>query len=59
LWAVVAGFVLCHVAGCRRWWDKLSLRLPPPVLAGAYVLTLTLGTVLAPLHMMRFIYFQF
>jgi alginate O-acetyltransferase complex protein AlgI len=58
-WCIVAGFVLAHVAACRRWWDRVSLRLPTPVLGGAYVLALTLCMVMAPIHEKPFIYFQF
>jgi alginate O-acetyltransferase complex protein AlgI len=58
-WALVAGFFFCHVAGCRRWWDRLSLRLPTPVLSGAYVLTLLVCMAMAPINEKPFIYFQF
>ena len=42
-----------------RWWERLSLRLPAPVLAGGYVAALTLCMVLAPFNEKPFIYFQF
>jgi alginate O-acetyltransferase complex protein AlgI len=58
-WLIVAGFVLCHVAACRQWWDRLSLRVPAPVLAGGYVLALTLCMVMAPVTERPFLYFQF
>jgi hypothetical protein len=58
-WSIVAGFVLCHVAASRRWWEKMSLRLPAPAIAGGYVLTLILCMVLAPINEKPFIYFQF
>jgi alginate O-acetyltransferase complex protein AlgI len=58
-WAILAGVVLFHVAGCRRWWESISLRLPAPVLAGAYAAALMLGMALAPLTEKQFIYFQF
>jgi alginate O-acetyltransferase complex protein AlgI len=58
-WCIVAGFVLCHVAACRQWWDRLSLRLPAPMLAGAYVAALVFCMVMAPLYEKPFIYFQF
>jgi alginate O-acetyltransferase complex protein AlgI len=58
-WCIVAGVFLCHVAAVGRWWDRVSLRLPAPVLGGAYVLALTLGMVLAPVNIKPFIYFQF
>jgi alginate O-acetyltransferase complex protein AlgI len=59
LWCVVAGFVLFHVAGFFRWWERLSLRLPAPVLACGYVLALLLCMVQAPELEKPFIYFQF
>jgi alginate O-acetyltransferase complex protein AlgI len=58
-WTIVAGFVLFHVAAVGRWWEKLSLRLPSPVVSGGYVLALTLCMILAPLNEKPFIYFQF
>src|SRR5262245_9014245 len=39
-WALVAGCFLAHVAGCCRWWERLSVRLPAPAVAGAYVAVL-------------------
>jgi D-alanyl-lipoteichoic acid acyltransferase DltB (MBOAT superfamily) len=59
MWVLVAGVALCHVAACRRWWEKLSLRLPTPVLGGAYVGALMLCMVLAPVREKPFLYFQF
>jgi alginate O-acetyltransferase complex protein AlgI len=56
---LVAGCVLAHVAAVRRWWERLSLRLPAPALGGAYVLALLLCMVMAPLTEKPFIYFQF
>jgi hypothetical protein len=58
-WILVGGFVLGHVAACRRWWDRLSLRLPSPALGFTYVLALILCMVMAPLNEKPFIYFQF
>jgi alginate O-acetyltransferase complex protein AlgI len=58
-WAIAAGFVLCHVAASRRWWERMSLRLPAPAVACGYVLTLILCMVLAPTNEKPFIYFQF
>ena len=58
-WIIVAGFVLFHVAGCGRWWERLSLRLPVPALSCAYVCALVLCMVMAPLGNKPFIYFQF
>jgi alginate O-acetyltransferase complex protein AlgI len=59
LWCIVAGFVLCHVAACRRWWDRISLRMPVPVLGFTYVFALILCMAAAPLQDKPFIYFQF
>ena len=58
-WYIVAGFVLAHVAGCRRWWERLSLRLPTPILGFTYVLALILCMVMAPLLDKPFLYMQF
>jgi alginate O-acetyltransferase complex protein AlgI len=58
-WYIVVGFVLCHVAACRRWWDRISLRLPTPILGFTYVLALILCMAAAPLQDKPFIYFQF
>jgi alginate O-acetyltransferase complex protein AlgI len=58
-WTIVAGFVLAHVAGCNRWWEKLSVRLPALAVSSAYVLALLLCMVLAPTTDKPFIYFQF
>ncbi len=58
-WGVVVVVFLAHVAGCRRWWEKVSLRLPAPVLGAAYVFALMLAMVLAPTTEKPFIYFQF
>jgi alginate O-acetyltransferase complex protein AlgI len=59
MWVLVGGVALCHVAACRRWWEKLSLRLPTPVLSGLCVLALWLCMVLAPVLEKPFLYFQF
>jgi alginate O-acetyltransferase complex protein AlgI len=58
-WMIVAGFVLFHVAAVGRWWERVSWRLPTPVLASAYVAMLLLCMVLAPTDQKPFIYFQF
>ncbi len=58
-WAIVAGFVLFHVAGCCHWWEKVSLRLPSPILGCSYVAALITCMILAPLAEKPFIYFQF
>jgi hypothetical protein len=59
LWCIVSGFFLAHVAGYWRWWERISLRLPTPVLSFGYVLALTVCMVLAPINEKPFIYFQF
>jgi len=56
---IVAGFVLFHVAACRQWWERLSLRLPTPVLGFAYMLALILCMVMAPIFVKPFLYMQF
>ena len=58
-WAVVAGFVLFHVAACRHWWERVNLRLPVPVLGAGYALFLLLCLLWAPTTEKPFIYFQF
>jgi alginate O-acetyltransferase complex protein AlgI len=58
-WIIVTGVFLVHVAACNRWWEKVSLRMPAPMLGGAYVLALLLCMVLAPSVEKPFIYFQF
>jgi alginate O-acetyltransferase complex protein AlgI len=59
LWCIVGGFVLCHVAGCRHWWERLSLRMPTPILGFTYVLALILCMVMAPVFDKPFLYMQF
>jgi alginate O-acetyltransferase complex protein AlgI len=58
-WTIVVGFFLAHVAGYWRWWDKLSVRLPAPVVSFGYVLALLVCMVLAPTYDKPVIYFQF
>ena len=58
-WVILAGFVFCHVAAGRQWWERLSLRLPAPALSGVYVLILMFCMVMAPVYQKPFIYFQF
>jgi hypothetical protein len=48
-----------HVAACNRWWERVSLRMPAPVLGAAYVFALLLCMVSAPSVEKPFIYFQF
>jgi alginate O-acetyltransferase complex protein AlgI len=55
-WLLIGGFVLGHVAGRCRWWDKVSLRLPAPAVGFGYVLGLILCMVLAPINEKPFIY---
>ncbi|MGH7172599.1 MAG: MBOAT family O-acyltransferase [Gemmataceae bacterium] len=59
LWCLVGAFVLCHVAACRHWWERFSLRLPMPILGLTYVLALTLCMVMAPIFDKPFLYIQF
>ncbi|HZV07059.1 MAG TPA: MBOAT family O-acyltransferase [Gemmataceae bacterium] len=58
-WCLVAVFVLAHVAACRQWWERFSLRLPTPILGFTYVLALILCMVMAPIYDKPFLYMQF
>jgi alginate O-acetyltransferase complex protein AlgI len=58
-WCIVGGFILCHVAACRNWWERISLRLPTPLLGFTYVFGLVICMVMAPVFDKPFIYFQF
>ncbi len=58
-WAIVAGFVLAHVIGCRRGWERASRRLPVPVLGLTYVIALILCMAMAPIVEKPFLYIQF
>jgi alginate O-acetyltransferase complex protein AlgI len=58
-WCIVSGVFAVHVAACNRWWERMSLRLPAPMLGSAYVFGLLLCMVLAPSVEKPFIYFQF
>ena len=58
-WCIIGGFVLAHVAGFRHWWERLSLRLPIPVIGFTYVLALIVCMVMAPLFEKPFLYMQF
>ncbi len=58
-WLIVGGFVLAHVAACRQWWERLSLRLPTPILGFTYILALILCMVMAPIFEKPFLYMQF
>jgi alginate O-acetyltransferase complex protein AlgI len=59
LWWILAGAVLFHVAGYRRWWQTLRRRLPAPVFGCGCALALVLCMALAPMEVRPFIYFQF
>jgi alginate O-acetyltransferase complex protein AlgI len=56
LWCIVIGFILFHIAGMGRWWERLSVRLPTPVLSCTYVLALIVCMVMAPITEKPFIY---
>jgi alginate O-acetyltransferase complex protein AlgI len=58
-WCIVSVFVLAHVAACRHWWERLSLRLPTPILGFTYVLALIFCMILAPIFEKPFLYMQF
>jgi alginate O-acetyltransferase complex protein AlgI len=58
-WCIVGGFVLAHVAACRNWWERLSLRMPTPILGFTYVVALVLCMVMAPVFEKPFLYMQF
>lgn len=58
-WLIVVGFVLAHVAACRQAWEKLSLRLPVPVMGLAFAAVMIVCMTMAPSQEMPFIYFQF
>lgn len=58
-WSIVVVFVLAHVIGCRQWWERISLRLPMPVLGFTYVVALILCMVMAPIFEKPFLYMQF
>ena len=58
-WCIIAGFVLAHVAACRSWWARISLRLPTPLLGFAYVAALVLCMVMAPVFEKPFLYMFF
>ncbi|HJT33524.1 MAG TPA: MBOAT family protein [Pirellulales bacterium] len=49
----------CHLAGLAGLWQKLSVRLPAPLVGMSYALLLTVTLVLAPDAGKAFIYFQF
>jgi alginate O-acetyltransferase complex protein AlgI len=59
LWYTVAVMAICHALARLGWWQRLSWRLPAPVLGFGYAAVLTLALVLAPDSGKAFIYFQF
>ena len=58
-WAIVVGFFLAHVASCREWWVRISLRMPAPVVGCSYVAAMLLCMVMAPMNERPFLYLQF
>lgn len=56
---VLAIVILGHLLGQDRLWQKLSARVPAPVLGAAYACFLTFTLVMAPNSGKTFIYFQF
>jgi hypothetical protein len=58
-WCIIAGFVLFHIAACRQWWERITLRLPTPIVGFAYILALILCMVMAPILVKPFLYMQF
>jgi alginate O-acetyltransferase complex protein AlgI len=55
-WSIVAGFIFFHVAAVGRFWERVSVRLPTPILSCSYVLALILCMVLAPMTAKPFVY---
>jgi alginate O-acetyltransferase complex protein AlgI len=55
----LAAVLACHLLARGGVWKRLALRLPAPVLGGAYAAALALALVLAPPAGKAFIYFQF
>jgi alginate O-acetyltransferase complex protein AlgI len=58
-WCIIAGFILFHIAACRQWWERASLRLPTPIVGFAYIVALILCMVMAPILVKPFLYMQF
>jgi alginate O-acetyltransferase complex protein AlgI len=58
-WGIMAVFVLAHVAGCRQWWVRISVRMPMPVLGFTYILALLLCMVMAPIIEKTYLYVTF
>lgn len=59
LWTTVAVLILCHAVAAAGLWRRMTLRLPPALLALGYVVVVLLALVLAPDGNKAFIYFQF
>ena len=55
----VGAVVLCHALAQRKLWQRVTSRLPAPVMGIGYALLLTLCLVFAPITDKPFIYFQF
>ncbi|MGB8352380.1 MAG: MBOAT family O-acyltransferase, partial [Chthoniobacteraceae bacterium] len=61
-WALVCTFfvlLVCHIAGEKKWWNKINIILPTPIRGFAYAVVLELIVTLAPETQKAFIYFQF
>ena len=61
-WALVFTFavmIFCHIAGEKKWWNKINMILPAPARGLGYALLLELIVTLAPETQKAFIYFQF
>ena len=59
MWTIIIGFVFFHVAAVGRWWEKISLRVPTPVLSCGYVAALIVCMIMAQINQKPFIYFHF
>jgi alginate O-acetyltransferase complex protein AlgI len=55
-WSIIGFFVLGHVAGHYRLWEKINVQMPAAVVGCGYVLALILCMVLAPITEKPFIY---
>jgi alginate O-acetyltransferase complex protein AlgI len=58
-WVLIAVVVISHLLALGTLWNRLSVRLPAPLLGAGYAAVLTLALVLAPSSGKAFIYFQF
>jgi alginate O-acetyltransferase complex protein AlgI len=59
LWLIVTIVAAAHFAGVRRLWERVSLRLPAPVLGACCVVAVTIALMLSPDGTKPFIYFDF